>query len=87
MANLDKKDTATLEKFQLVIDEYERDKFTQDEIEVLHHMIKLWEAFEVLGKVANIGRNVIIYLAGILILWFTPFDVIIKAAKKAMGLE
>ena len=74
-----------LEKFEAVIEEYERDKFTDAEREILHHMIDLWKAFEIFGKVANVLRNILIYLAGFLMLWLLPTEHLLKTVKKFFG--
>jgi hypothetical protein len=74
-----------IEKLQEVIDTYEKDRFDADELVILHRMIDLWKAFEVLGKVANFGRGVVIWVAGFTLLWFTPFEQIVKVIKKYFG--
>ena len=73
-------------KIQAVIDEYEKDKFSPEEKAILHQMIDLWEAFQVLGKVANVARNVFIWLAGFALLWFFPLEETIKIVKKYFGI-
>lgn len=83
----DKENKQAIEKLQQIIDTYEKDKFTEDELTILHRMIDLWKAFEILGMVANTGRNIAIWVAGFTLLWFTPFEQIIKAVRKMVGLE
>jgi hypothetical protein len=74
-------------KLQDIIDNYEKDKFTEDELTVLHKMIELWMAFEVMGQVAGVARNVFIWVAGFTLLWFTPLEQIVKSIRKLVGLD
>lgn len=83
----DRDNKQAIEKLQSVLDIYEKDKFTPEELTILHRMIDLWKAFEMLGKVADTGRNVVIWVAGLAFLWFTPFDQVVKGLKKMIGFE
>lgn len=80
-------DKETLEKLQAIIDNYERERLTDKDIEIIHKMIELWKAFEVMGRVAGFARNVAIWVAAFIILWFAPMENIVKAIKKWVGLE
>ena len=42
-------------------------------------------AFEIFGKVANVLRNILIYLAGFLMLWLLPTEHLLKTVKKFFG--
>lgn len=62
------------------------DKF-KDVIDIFERMIDLWKAFEVLGKVADTARNIFIWAAGFALLWFTPYDQLLKTLRKLTGFE
>ena len=85
-SELEAKDVV-IAKLQAIIDDYERDKFSEDELSVLHRMIDLWQAFEVLGQDADFARNVFIWVAGFTLLWFMPLADSVKVIKRYLGFE
>ena len=76
-------DTETFRKIQEALDQW--DSFTEHDRVALRKMIDLWRTFEILGKVANIARNVIIYLAFLFMVWYMPFEDTLKVVKKFFG--
>lgn len=77
----DEQDKA-ITRIQTIIEEYERDKFDDAELEILHKMIELYKAFGVFGRVANVIRNVCIYVGGIFIAYFFLADIVASWWKK-----
>ena len=79
--------TKALEKIQAIVDDLEKDKFTPEESAIIHKMIALWEAFEVFGSIANVVRNVLIWVAVFLTLWYAPAHTFFKTIKQLLGVD
>jgi stage III sporulation protein SpoIIIAA len=68
-------DTVLLEKLKSILSKSEEVKDLDDvEIKILRKMIKVYESFQAFGRFAGATRNVIVFVGGLLIAWFTLFD-------------
>lgn len=68
-------DAALLEKLKSILSKPEEVKDLNDgEIKKLRKMIGVYESFEAFGRFAGAARNIIVFVGGLLIAWFTLFD-------------
>ena len=75
-----------VKKIEEIIETQEKERFTEEERQILHKMIDLWKAFDVFGRVANGIRNILIYLAALIGLLFTFSEYLSKYLKHLLGL-
>lgn len=75
-----------VKKIEEIIETQEKERFTDEERAILHKMIDLWKAFNIFGRVANVIRNILIYLAAMIGLWFTFSEYLAKYLKHLLGL-
>lgn len=68
-------DAALLEKLKLLLAQKEKVAALDDkEVATLRRIIKVYESFQAFGRLAGAARNVVLFVGGLLVAWFTFVD-------------
>lgn len=68
-------DAALLERLKiLLIDKQKTAELDDKELAILRKMIGVYESFLAFGRFAGAARNVVLFVGGLLVAWFTLID-------------